>query len=195
MKKIEDKKKICNEWFKELRNSICKELEAFENTKIKFKKTEWNRDKKGTEKFGGGEMSVLRGNIFEKAGVNISTVFGPLSKELKGKIPGSKNIKNFWASGISVVVHPQSPQIPAVHMNTRFIVTEKSWFGGGADITPTNLTSKQSKKLAKLFHNNFKKICESSKKGSYKTYKKWCDEYFFTTSHGTQGTWWNFLTI
>ena len=125
-------------------------------------------------------MSVLRGNIFEKAGVNISTVFGPLSKELKGKIPGSKNIKNFWASGISVVVHPQSPQIPAVHMNTRFIVTEKSWFGGGADITPTNLTSKQSKKkLAKLFHNNFKKICESSKKGSYKTYKKWCDEYFF----------------
>ena len=99
MKKIEDKKKICNEWFKELRNSICKELEAFENTKIKFKKTEWNRDKKGTEKFGGGEMSVLRGNIFEKAGVNISTVFGPLSKELKGKYLVQKILRIFGHRG------------------------------------------------------------------------------------------------
>ena len=125
-------------------------------------------------------MSVLRGNIFEKAGVNISTVFGPLfKKELKGKIPGSKNIKNFL--GIGDICCSSSSITPNSSCSYEYKIyfAEKSWFGGGADITPTNLTSKQSKKLAKLFHNNFKKICESSKKGSYKTYKKWCDEYFF----------------
>ena len=100
MKKIEQKKKLSSEWFRELRNKICKELEKFEVTGKKFRKKKWNRDVKGTNKLGGGEMSVLRGETFEKAGVNISTVFGPISQELKGKIPGSKTAKGFWASGI-----------------------------------------------------------------------------------------------
>ena len=128
---------------------------------------------------GGGEMSILRGDTFEKAGVNISTVFGKISKNLKGKIPGTENSDKFWASGISVVIHPFSPKIPAVHMNTRHIVTKNSWFGGGMDITPTDLKSKESEKLAEYFHKNIKKICEENKKGSYEKFKKWCDEYFY----------------
>ena len=124
-------------------------------------------------------MSILRGKVFEKAGVNISTVYGPLSKELKGKIPGSVNSKNFWASGISVVIHPYSPKIPAIHMNTRFIITEKSWFGGGTDITPSNLKSVGSKRIAKYFHEKLEDICENYQKGSYIKFKKWCDDYFF----------------
>ena len=179
MKKIDQKKKLSSEWFRELRNKICKELEKFEVTGKKFRKKKWNRDVKGTNKLGGGEMSVLRGETFEKAGVNISTVFGPISQELKGKIPGSKTAKGFWASGISVVIHPYSPKIPAIHMNTTFIVTGKNWFGGGTDITPNNLNSSNSIKLANYFHNELKGICEKYKKGSYHKYKNWCDEYFF----------------
>ena len=124
-------------------------------------------------------MAVLRGDVFEKAGVNISTVYGELSKELIGKIPGTEKNPTFWASGISLVIHPRSPSIPAVHMNTRFIVTEKFWFGGGADITPINKKSLASKSLAGLFHKSYKKICDEYKNGSYEKYKKWCDEYFY----------------
>ena len=124
-------------------------------------------------------MSILRGKVFKKAGVNISTVFGKLSNELKGKIPGTEKSSNFWASGISVVIHPFSPKIPAIHMNTRFIVTSKTWFGGGTDITPYDLKASKSKELANFFHAELKKVCDQYKKGSYKKFKKWCDEYFF----------------
>ena len=179
MKKIDQNKSTCSKWFKALRNLICKEIEALEESNCKFKRKKWVRDKNGTQKMGGGEMSILRGSTFEKAGVNISTVFGRISKNLKGKIPGTEKSDKFWASGISVVIHPFSPKIPAVHMNTRHIITKQSWFGGGMDITPTNLKSEESKKLARYFHKNIEKICEENKKGSYKKYKKWCDEYFY----------------
>ncbi len=179
MKKIEENKKLCSEWFELLRNRICKEIQGLEEGKSKFIKKKWLRDPNGSNRMGGGEMSVLRGNTFEKAGVNISTVFGKISKNLKGKIPGTEHSNKFWASGISVVIHPFSPKIPAVHMNTRYIVTKESWFGGGMDITPTNLKSKESLKLAKFFHRNLEKICEEYRKGSYKKYKKWCDDYFY----------------
>ncbi len=179
MKKIEEKKRICKDWFKSLRDEICSELEKIEDDKKSFKKKSWFRDENNTNSLGGGEMSILRGKVFEKAGVNISTVYGPLSKELKGKIPGSVNSKNFWASGISVVIHPYSPKIPAIHMNTRFIITEKSWFGGGTDITPSNLKSVGSKRIAKYFHEKLEDICENYQKGSYIKFKKWCDDYFF----------------
>ena len=164
MKKIDEQKKKSSLWFKSLRNQICEELEKIErihsSTPSKFQRTSWKRDKDGSQKLGGGEMSLIRGKVFEKAGVNISTVFGELSDSMLGKIPGTENSKNFWASGISVVIHPFSPKIPTIHMNTRFIVTEKSWFGGGADITPTNKKSEKSKKIAKFFHKNLKKICD-----------------------------------
>ena len=184
MKKIEQKKMKCSKWFKSLRNTICREIETLEESKSKFKRKKWLRDPKGSERMGGGEMSILRGNTFEKAGVNISTVFGKISKNLKGKIPGTENSDKFWASGISVVIHPFSPKIPAVHMNTRHIITKNSWFGGGMDITPTDLKSKESEKLAKYFHKNIKKICEENQKGSYKKFKKWCDEYFYLPHRG-----------
>ncbi len=182
MKNIEDFKKKTQSWFKLLRNKICNDIEYIEkNYEPKshiFKKKKWYRNNKNN-KSGGGEMALLRGKVFEKAGVNISTVYGNLSKELIGKIPGTKKNPSFWATGISLVIHPRSPSIPAVHMNTRFIVTEKIWFGGGADITPINKDSKASKALASLFHKSFKKICEDYKKGSYEKYKKWCDDYFY----------------
>ena len=109
MKKIEQNKIMCSKWFQSLRNLICKEIEALEESSVKFKRKKWFRNPNGSENMGGGEMSVLRGGTFEKAGVNISTVFGSISTNLKGKIPGTDNYNKFWASGISVVIHPFSP--------------------------------------------------------------------------------------
>ena len=183
MKNIDERKKKTMIWFQQLRDEICLHLEKIESVHSKstlsFKKDSWKRGKENSKDSGGGEMRLLRGKIFEKAGVNISTVYGEISKELKGNIPGTEINPNFWASGISVVIHPRSPLIPAVHMNTRFIVTEKEWFGGGADITPSDKYSDESKKLAKIFHKDLKEICENYKKGSFKKYKKWCDNYFY----------------
>lgn len=183
MKKIDKKKKISSDWFRKLQNSICQEIEVIEEKyskkKIKFQNKSWLRDNDGSNELGGGQMRLLRGKVFEKAGVNVSTVFGDLSKNLAGKIPGTDKSLKFWASGISVVIHPMNPNIPAVHMNTRFIVTKKSWFGGGADITPTDKESKQSKNISNYFHKELKKICDKYKKGCYEKYKKWCDNYFF----------------
>ena len=183
MKKIDKKKKISSDWFRKLQNSICQEIEVIEEKyskkKTKFQNKSWLRDNNGSNELGGGQMRLLRGKVFEKAGVNVSTVFGDLSKNLAGKIPGTDKSLQFWASGISVVIHPMNPNIPAVHMNTRFIVTKKSWFGGGADITPTDKESKQSKNISNYFHNELKKTCDKYKKGCYDKYKKWCDNYFF----------------
>ena len=183
MKNIDEKKKTSSEWFKVLQNNICSELEVLESdysdSNCKFKIKQWKRDKNGLDDLGGGEMRVMRGKIFEKAGVNVSTVYGALSDKLVNKIPGSEKGSGFWASGISLVIHPKSPKIPAIHMNTRFITTKKSWFGGGIDITPSDKESLESKKIARFFHKELKKICEEYKKGSYEKYKKWCDDYFF----------------
>ena len=183
MKNINDKKKISSKWFKKLQKGICDQLESLEtnysDSSNKFKKKKWLRDKNGSKNLGGGEMRLLRGKIFEKAGVNVSTVFGELSHKLTKKIPGTNKNSEFWASGISLVIHPMSPKVPAIHMNTRFISTEKSWFGGGIDITPSDKNSQESLKIASFFHKELEKICEAYKKGSYVKYKKWCDEYFF----------------
>ena len=142
-------------------------------------------------------MRLLRGEVFEKAGVNVSTVFGRLSKKLKGKIPGTEHDSEFWASGISLVIHPFSPKIPAIHMNTRYIVTQKSWFGGGIDITPSDKSSEESIKIADFFHRELKKTCNNYKKGSYKKYKKWCDDYFYlphrNESRGLGGIFFDYL--
>ena len=182
MKNIDHFKKKSQLWFKKLRNEICSDIESIENNcgknKLSFEKRKWFRNKKNTDS-GGGEMSLLRGEIFEKAGVNISTVFGLLSEELKNKIPGTEKDLTFWASGISLVIHPKSPSMPSVHMNTRFIVTSKFWFGGGADITPVDKKSKISKEMAEIFHNAYRNTCENFRRGTYKKYKDWCDKYFY----------------
>ena len=174
-----DKQEI-EKWFKFLRNEICNTFEDIENkfqhSKIeikpgKFKKKKWYRSNNG----GGGEMAIMKGRIFEKVGVNISTVYGNFSKEFRNQIPGCKKSPKFWASGISLVAHMHSPHITAAHFNTRHIITSKSWFGGGTDITPTI----KNKKNINLFHNSLKNTCNNYQKNSYIKFKKWCDEYFF----------------
>ena len=168
------KKKLASNWFKILQNSICEDIEKIEGKKNIFKSKTWKRSKKKDE--GGGEFRIFEnGKIFDKVGVNFSKVNGKLSKNFKNKIPGTDKKSNFWASGVSVVMHMKNPHIPAIHFNTRFIFTSHGWFGGGMDVTPCidNLV------LKKNFHKELKKSCDRHNKNYYKKYKKWCDEYFF----------------
>ena len=168
------KKKLVKNWFKVLQDIICKDIEELENKKNIFKSKTWFRNKNKNE--GGGEFRIFEnGKIFEKVGVNFSEVYGKLSKKFKKKIPGTNKNSNFWASGISVVMHMKNPHIPAMHFNTRYIYTSHGWFGGGMDITPCI----KDNILKKWFHNELKKTCNKHNKNYYKKYKKWCDNYFY----------------
>ena len=170
----EIKQKLARNWFKLLQDIICNDIEKLENNKIKFKPKIWNRTKIKDE--GGGEFRILKdGKIFEKVGVNFSEVYGKFSNELKKNIPGASKDPNFWASGVSVVMHMKNPHVPAIHFNTRFIYTTHGWFGGGMDITPCIKDHKEKKRL----HNELRKMCDRHNKNYYKKYKKWCDEYFY----------------
>ncbi|MDB9752412.1 oxygen-dependent coproporphyrinogen oxidase [Pelagibacteraceae bacterium] len=172
MIKSEFRKKMADSWFSYLQNQICKEFEIIEKGKKKFIKHDWYKDDK---KEGGGTSFMLsNGNIFEKVGVNKSTVSGTFKKEFRSKILGSKKDGKYWASGISVVAHMKNPKIPAIHFNTRFIVTSKEWFGGGMDVTPSHVEKKE--KL--IVHRKLKEVCIQNKK-NYNKYKKWCDKYFY----------------
>ena len=170
----EIKQKLARNWFRLLQNIICNDIEKLENYKIRFKSKTWNRNKIKDE--GGGEFRILKnGKIFEKVGVNFSEVYGKFSNEMKKNIPGASKNPNFWASGISVVIHMNNPNIPAIHFNTRFIYTSHGWFGGGMDVTPCIKDLKEEK----LLHNELKKMCDRHNKNYYKKYKKWCDKYFY----------------
>ncbi len=166
------KRKMTDSWFSYLQNQICKEFELLESGKNKFSKRNWTKDNKNE---GGGTSFLLtNGKIFEKVGVNKSTVSGNFKKEFRKKILGASLKGDYWASGISVVAHMKNPKIPALHFNTRFIMTTKEWFGGGMDVTPSHKDNQE--KI--LVHNMLKKICYQNKK-NYKKYKKWCDNYFY----------------
>ena len=172
---INNKKKITTSWFLKLRDKICNKFVSLENqysnSSNKFEFKRWKRDGGG-----GGEMAIMYGKLFEKVGVNISTVFGELSNEFRNSIPGAETDGKFWATGISVVSHPLNPHIPAAHMNTRYIITsEKSWFGGGSDITPMVPSEEMSNK----FHLAFKNTCDLYDKNFYKKFKLWAEDYFF----------------
>ena len=168
----EFKKKIADSWFSYLQDQICKEFEQIENSKKKFIKRTWSKNNK---RDGGGTSFLLSGgNIFEKVGVNKSTVKGMFKKEFRSKILGANKNGRYWASGISVVAHMKNPKIPAMHFNTRFIVTSREWFGGGMDVTPSYKDDKEKKYI----QDNLKKICLQNKK-NYKRFKKWCDDYFY----------------
>ena len=170
----EIQKKLVKNWFKILQEMICKEIESLEKGKRKFISTKWSKNKNKNE--GGGEYRIIKnGKIFEKVGVNFSEVYGKFSKKFRHKIPGAKTNPNFWASGISIVMHMQNPHIPAMHFNTRYIYTSHGWFGGGIDITPCF----KDKKLSKWFHSEIKKSCDRHNKKYYSRYKKWCDKYFY----------------
>jgi coproporphyrinogen III oxidase len=171
---IEIKKTLASNWFKFLQEKIVEEFELLEKKykKKKFTKREWNKDNK---KEGGGISYLLEGGgLFDKVGVNRSTVSGIFKKEFRSKILGAERDGKYWASGISVVAHMKNPKIPAVHFNTRFIVTSKEWFGGGMDATPTFHDEKEKKNI----HNKLKDVCLKNKK-NYQKYKKWCDNYFY----------------
>lgn len=171
---IEIKKTLASNWFKFLQEKIVEEFELLEKKykKKKFTKREWSKDNK---KEGGGISYLLEGGgLFDKVGVNRSTVSGIFKKEFRSKILGAERDGKYWASGISVVAHMKNPKIPAVHFNTRFIVTSKEWFGGGMDATPTFHDEKEKKNI----HKKLKDVCIKNKK-NYQKYKKWCDNYFY----------------
>ena len=174
---LDEKKTLASNWFAALRDDICAAFEAIEDsvaTKQKpagrFERKSWNRDGGG-----GGEMSLMRGQVFEKVGVNISTVFGSFSDDFKAEIRGAETDGAFWASGISLVAHMQNPHVPAAHMNTRFICTSQNWFGGGGDLTPLLPDAEAGAD----FHAGLKAACDRHDPDYYAKYKKWCDEYFY----------------
>ena len=168
------KKELAKQWFKILQEIICKNIEELEKNKILFKSEKWIRNKNKNE--GGGESRLLKGGkIFEKVGVNFSEVYGKFPNELKGKIPGTQKSRNFWASGISIVMHMKNPFVPAMHFNTRYICTSYGWFGGGMDVTPCF----KDEKLKRRIHKNLKKMCDRHNKKYYENYSKWCDKYFY----------------
>ena len=171
---LEIKRELVSNWFKTLQNAFCEDIKRIEKNKSKFISTSWKRNSKKDE--GGGEYRILQnGNVFEKVGVNFSKVYGKFPKEFQKNIPGAQKDPRFWASGISVVMHMKNPFIPAMHFNTRYIITTYGWFGGGMDVTP----SKIDKKEKKVLHQTLKKMCDRHNKNFYRKYKKWCDDYFY----------------
>ena len=171
---LDTKKNLASNWFKTLQNAFCESIIELENSKIEFKSTTWKRNKKKDE--GGGEYRILKnGNVFDKVGVNFSKVYGKFPKRFQKNILGAKKNPNFWASGISVVMHMKNPLIPAMHFNTRYICTTQDWFGGGMDVTP----SKKDEIEKKEFHKILRSMCNRHNKTYYSKYKKWCDEYFY----------------
>ena len=186
---LDDQKQTARVWFESLRDRICTAFEALEDSYSgplgdlppgRFERSRWQRPDPETGDGGGGVMAVMRGRVFEKVGVNVSTVHGAFSDEFRKAIPGAADDGRFWASGISLVAHMQSPLVPAVHMNTRHIVTSQRWFGGGADLTPTFPDARDTAD----FHAALKRACDASDPGYYDRYKEWCDRYFFLPHRG-----------
>ena len=180
---IESKKQVAAAWFRSFRDQLCQSLEAVEAEVTgphadrpagRFEIEPWNRDAGG-----GGEMGLLHGRVFEKAGVHISAVHGHFSEEFARQMPHTEAGTEFWSAGVSVIIHPWNPHVPAAHMNTRMIVTGKWWFGGGGDLTPVLDRRRTQEDPDSIdFHAAYKTACDAHGV-DYAAYKKWCDEYFY----------------
>ncbi|MEN3931088.1 oxygen-dependent coproporphyrinogen oxidase [Microvirga sp. W0021] len=189
---IQALKKDASEWFSTLRDNICAAFEKLEaeaqgpffkeaDEGGHFERKPWTRLDADGNPGGGGVMSMMRGRVFEKVGVHISTVHGVLAPDFRSQIDGAEHDPHFWAAGISLIAHPWNPHAPTAHMNTRFIVTTQAWFGGGADLTPM-LASKRDKTESDsaFFHDAMRKACSMhAPAGSYEKFNDWCDEYFY----------------
>ena len=181
---LESRKQRAAAWFRELRDRLCAEFEAIEaeltgplaeSPPGKVERQPWQRADGG-----GGEMSMLHGRVFEKAGVHISVVHGTFSADFARQMPGTEAGAEFWAAGVSLIVHPRNPHVPAAHMNTRMIATSTAWFGGGGDLTPVlDRRRIQTDPDSVDFHAAMQRACASHPTVDYARYKAWCDEYFF----------------
>ena len=171
--------KRAKEWFETLRTEICNEFEAIEReagSDAAFNFTPWEREEAGNDDPGGGVQGLMKGKVFEKVGVNVSTVRGKFSPEFAASINGaSAENPGFTATGISLVAHMANPHVPAIHMNTRFLTTGKAWFGGGADLNPPVPYAEDTDE----FHAAFRAACAGHNPTYYEKFKKWADEYFY----------------